>query len=80
MEEGPLEAKNRALIEEINSINQDVRALAVPKAIIPDEPPRGFLDKLLGRKQEPPQYDPLEPFYGLGLGNWSNILYFQFGD
>ncbi|MDO6453968.1 hypothetical protein Q4490_10370 [Neptunomonas phycophila] len=80
MEEGPLEAKNRALVEEINSINQDVRALAVPKVIIPDEPHRGFLDKLLGRKQEPPSYDPLEPFYGLGLGKWSNILYFQFGD
>ena len=80
MEEGLLEAKNLALIEEIKSIRNEIDALAVPKLIIPEVPERGFLDKLLGRKQETQKHDPLEPFYGLGLGNWSNILYFQFGE
>ena len=80
MEDGPLEAKNLALIEEIKTISNEIGALAVPKPIIPKVPERGFLDKLLGRKQEPQKFDPLEPFYGLGLGNWSNILYFQFGE
>lgn len=80
MEEGPLETKNLALIEEIKSISKEIDALTVPKAITPKAPQRGFLDKLLGRKQEPAKYDPLEPFYGLGLGNWSNILYFQFSE
>ncbi|MBZ9556783.1 MULTISPECIES: hypothetical protein [unclassified Modicisalibacter] len=80
MEEGSLEAKNLALIEEIKSIGNEVDALAVPEPITPEEPQVGLLGKLLGRKQELPKHDPLQPFYGLGLGNWSNILYFQFGD
>jgi hypothetical protein len=80
MDEGPLEEKNLSLIEEIKSISQEIQALAVPSPIIPQEPKRSFVDKLLGRKHEQPKFDPLEPFYGLGLGNWSNILYFQFGE
>ena len=80
MDEGSLEGKNLALIEEIKSISQEIHALSVPSPIIPQEPKRSFLDKLLGRKHEQPKYDTLEPFYGLGLGNWSNILYFQFGE
>jgi len=80
MEEGSLEGKNQALIEEIKAIGQEIQALVVPSPIIPHEPKRSFLDKLLGRKEEQPKFDPLEPFYDLGLGNWSNILYFQFGE
>lgn len=80
MEEGSLEAKNLALIEEIKSISNKIDTLAVPNPITPEVPQRGFLDKVLGRKQESPKIDSLEPFYSLGLGNWSNILYFQFGE
>ncbi|MBU1390218.1 MAG: hypothetical protein KJ856_00275 [Gammaproteobacteria bacterium] len=80
MDEGPLEEKNLALIEEIKLISQEIQALVVPSPTITQQPKRSFVDKLLGRKQEQPKLDPLEPFYGLGLGNWSNILYFQFGE
>ncbi|HGF4956801.1 hypothetical protein ACEV9O_22595 [Vibrio parahaemolyticus] len=80
MSDSSLEEQNLALLEEIKSISNEINALAVPKSVIPEVPQRSFLDKLLGRTQEPTKYDPLEPFYGLGLGNWSNLLYFQFGE
>jgi hypothetical protein len=42
--------------------------------------PVGFFSKLLGRAPESqtPAQDPMKPIYALGLGNWSNILYFDF--
>lgn len=35
----------------------------------------GWLDRLLSRKR-----DPRHPFWEIGLGSWSNILYMQFED
>ena len=80
MEEGSLEAKNLALVEEIKSIGSDIQAMVVPEPVIIEDAKRELFDKLLDRKQESPKVDPLAPFYGLGLGNWSNILYFQFSE
>ena len=77
MEEGSLEERNLSLLEEINGLRNYISEIDVPEAHILDVPKQGLIDKLFSRKQEQPKSDPLEPFYGIGLGNWSNVLYFQ---
>jgi len=78
MEEGSLYEKNLSLIEEINELKSNISNINVPKVINVELPKRGLLDRLLGKKQVQPKSDSLKPFYPLGLGNWSNVLYFQF--
>lgn len=80
MEAGSLEARNLALLDEIQLLRNEISTIDVPKAPSPKTSIRGIIDKLLSRKQEVSQIDPLKPFYGIGLGNWSNILYFQFSE
>jgi hypothetical protein len=80
MEEGSLEEKNLSLLQEVSSLKSDISKLNVPESPIIEIPKLSIIDRLFGKKQEQPKTDPLEPFYGIGLGNWSNILYFQFGE
>ena len=80
MEEGTPEVKNLELIEEIKLLSNGIQSIPVPKPAVHDGTKGGSFDKLSGRKRKSPKSDPLKPFYGLGLSNWSNILYFQFGE
>jgi hypothetical protein len=80
MEEYSLEESNQILLEEIRELGNQITKIDVPKAIRVEPPKQSFFGKLFGIKPEQPKLDPLEPFYDIGLGNWSNILYFQFGD
>ena len=43
-------------------------------------PVRSFFRRLLGNRRRSWREDPLMPFYEIGLGAWSNVLYFQFGE
>ncbi|CAA0104231.1 Uncharacterised protein [BD1-7 clade bacterium] len=80
MDEGSLEDRNLSLLQEISSLKPDISKLHVPIAPKIELPKLSLIDRLFGKKQEQEKSDPLEPFYGIGLGNWSNILYFQFGE
>lgn len=82
MGDTPLMEQNLELLEQIQNLQpemedalQSLAPVAEPKAV-------GFFSKLFGRATEPqePESDPMEPIYALGLGNWSNILYFDFTD
>lgn len=80
--ETPLLEQNLALLEQVKNLQPEVeQALQslVPPPVVPPKPV-GFFSKLLGRAPEPPSpaHDLMEPIYALGLGNWSNILYFDF--
>lgn len=65
-------AQNNALLKEIREMSSNIAGIPVPD---PDAP-RGLLMRLFGRRST----DPLDHFYPLGLGNWSNILYYQFDE
>lgn len=82
MEETPLLEQNLALLEQVKNLQLEVeQALQslVPPPVVPPKPV-GFFSKLFGRAPEPPtpMHDLMQRVYGLGLGNWSNILYFDF--
>lgn len=70
--EGPLDAKNAALVTEIQELGGDIDGLPVPPPV-PARP--GLVARMLGLKAP----DPLLPYYELGLGAWSELLYFDFG-
>lgn len=82
MEEIPLLEQNLALLDQVKNpqleVEQALKSL-VPPPVVPPKPV-GFFSKLFGRAPEPPSlaHDLMQPIYGLGLGNWSNILYFDF--
>jgi hypothetical protein len=66
--------KNAEIISQISAIGDDLSTLYLPEPD-PGEPFfRGLLRRLL--KMPPP--GPLEPYYEVGLGLWSNILYYDF--
>lgn len=82
MGETPLLEQNLALLEQVNNLQHEVeQALQslLPPPVVPPKPV-GFFSKLFGRVSEPPSpaHDLMKPIYGLGLGNWSNISYFDF--
>jgi hypothetical protein len=68
---GPLDAKNAALVAEIQELGSAIDELPVPQPA-PARP--GLLGRMLGLKAP----DPLLPYYELGLGAWSELLYFDF--
>lgn len=80
--EGPLGAKNSALLEEIQEIGSNIGSTPTPAPIpSPFQKENGILSRLFKPKKieksaRPP--DPLSPYYQLGLGSWSEILYFDF--
>ncbi|UHQ21518.1 hypothetical protein LVB77_12580 [Lysobacter sp. 5GHs7-4] len=71
--EGSLAAKNSALLAEIQEIGEDIDSLPIPQSASTQ---RGILSKLF-RRNAP---DPLSPYYEIGLGLWSDILYFDFSE
>lgn len=82
MNETPLLEQNLALLEEVKNIQPEIeRALRdlMPSHVAPPKPVSIF-SKLFGRTQEPPSpaQDVMKHVCCLGLGNWSNILYFDF--
>jgi hypothetical protein len=82
MSEEPLLEQNQKLLEQIRNLQTEVEQALQSLVTPPVVPPRpvSFFSKLLGRVSEPktPKHDPMKPIYALGLGNWSNILYFDF--
>lgn len=84
MGDAPLLEQNLALLEELNDLapemDQALQSLLPPPVAPPK--PVGFLSRLFGRTPEPapPAHDVMPSLYGLGLGNWSNTLYFDFSD
>lgn len=70
---GSFTDKNNALLLEIREIGESIDAQPIPKPISTQ---RGLLSKLLKLKAP----DPLSPYYELGLGYWSEILYFDFSE
>lgn len=68
---GSLADKNSALLAEIRDISAGLDDLPIPQPIDPNQ---GLLSKLFRRKAP----DPLLPYYDIGLGFWSEILYFDF--
>jgi hypothetical protein len=80
MDEVPLSEQNDRLLAEVRNIEPLVEAVLAN--LSPSQPttakPRGFLSRLLGR--EPPAVAKKASAAGVdsvGLGNWSNILYFD---
>ena len=65
--------RNLALLSEIREIGAGLDALPVPG---PAAAQRGLLSKLLNLKAP----DPLAPYYEIGLGGWSDVLYVDFGE
>jgi hypothetical protein len=68
---GSLADKNSALLVEIQDISADIDDLPAPQ---PANARTGLLSKLFRMKAP----DPLSPYYEMGLGSWSDILYFDF--
>lgn len=66
--------QNLALLVEIRGLPAKINSLPVPSM----RTNVSFLMRLFGRSTRATSRDPLKPFYALGLGNWSSILYFQF--
>lgn len=82
MGDTPLLEQNLALLDQVKNLQHEVeQALQslVPPPVAPPKPV-GFFSKLFGRTPEPPSpaHDLMKPIHDLGLGNWSNILYFSF--
>jgi hypothetical protein len=85
MGETPLPEQNLALLAEIKNLQPEIakalQSLPSPPVEEPPESP-GFFAKLFGGNPEPrkQEHDPMKSIYALGLGNWSNVLYFDFSD
>ena len=82
MGDTPLLEQNLELLEQVQNLHPKIdEALQslLPQAVESPKPV-GFFSKLFGRAPElqRPEPDPMKPIYALGLGNWSNILYFDF--
>lgn len=84
MGDTPLLEQNRALLGEVKDLQpemeQALQSLLPPPAVTPE--PAGLFARLFGRRPEPPPpaQDVMPVIHGLGLGNWSNILYFDFSE
>ncbi|MGP1682322.1 MAG: DUF7822 domain-containing protein [Giesbergeria sp.] len=82
MSDAPLSEQNLTLLRQVQNLQPEIDAALQSLMTSPVESPKpvGFLSKFLGRTPEPPKraHDPMQPVYALGLGNWSNILYFDF--
>lgn len=70
---GSLEEKNYALLNEIEEISSSLDSIELPSLVQP-----GFLSRLFSNKNRP--FDPLTSYYEIGLGFWSDILYFDFSE
>jgi hypothetical protein len=66
--------KNAEIISQISAIGDDVSKLYLPEPASAEPLFRGLIRRLL----KMPPGGPLEPYYEVGLGLWSNILYYDF--
>ena len=67
-------AQNGKIITQIVAIGDDLATLYLPE-------PAGaepFVRRTLRRLLKLPPPSPLEPYYEIGLGLWSNLLYYDF--
>ncbi|WP_352259489.1 hypothetical protein [Psychrobacter sp. TB55-MNA-CIBAN-0194] len=89
MSETPVEAQNLALLNQVQNLQPEIEAayqsLLSPAPVVSEQPkPIGFWTKLFGRRSTPPKAlsanNPEQAIYDLGLGLWSNILYFDFSE
>jgi hypothetical protein len=82
MGEAPLFEQNLALLEQVKNLQPEVDQALQSLIPPPPVPPKqvGFFSTLFGHSREPqnPTQDPMKPIHSLGLGNWSNTLYFDF--
>jgi hypothetical protein len=82
MGDTPLLEQNLELLEQVQNLQPEIdealQSLLPPAVELPK--PVGFFSKLFGRTPEPQRSEPdlIKSIYVLGLGNWSNILYFDF--
>lgn len=80
MNDYPILEQNLELLEQLQNLQSEFDA-ALQSLLPPQEEHRqvGFFARLLGRAPEPSaSFDPRQSIYALGLGNWSNTLYFDF--
>lgn len=82
MDDTPLFEQNLALLEELKNLQPEAeRALQslVPPSVELSKS-AGFFARLFSRTSEPsvPVHDLMKSLDELGLGNWSNILYYDF--
>ncbi|MBI0426321.1 hypothetical protein [Psychrobacter sp. NG27] len=89
MSETPVEVQNLSLLNQIKNLQPEIAAayqlLLPPTPVVSKQPkPIGFLAKLFGRRPTSPKALPVhhseQAIYDLGLGLWSNILYFDFSE
>ncbi|MBF2719804.1 hypothetical protein IP510_07915 [Psychrobacter sp. NG254] len=89
MSETPVEVQNLSLLNQVQNLQPEIAAayqsLLSPAPVVSEQPkPIGFLAKLFGRRSTPPKAlsanNPEQAIYDLGLGLWSNILYFDFSE
>ena len=89
MSETPVEVQNLSLLNQVQNLQPEIAAayqsLLSPVPVASEQPkPIGFLAKLFGRRPTSPKALPVnhseQAIYDLGLGLWSNILYFDFSE
>lgn len=82
MRDSPLQEQNLTLLAQVKDLQPEIDLALQSLLPPPAEPskPVSFFARLLGRTSELPkqEHDPMQSIYSLGLGNWSNILYFDF--
>ena len=89
MSETPIEVQNLSLLYQVQNLQPEIAAayqsLLPPAPVVSEQPkPIGLLAKLFGRRPTSPKALPVnhseQAIYDLGLGLWSNILYFDFSE
>jgi ankyrin repeat protein len=74
-----LEQRNLELLDHIqNQLDDEIENLLAKLNHIEPPPKQGLFSKIFGKAQTEHDEDPSSRFYALGLGNWSNILYYHF--